>query len=153
MYIPNGTPNAAADENALSTIPMAPARFPIEKLSPTVDKISAFRIPPKIPVNILAISNKKKLFASPHAKVPTIKPKYAVRTAFLLGNLSIKKEDNKTAMPALIVYEATKNPNSLAVILKIFISCGPNGIITIKSMICVNLAPASAASKYFSFLL
>ena len=58
-----------------------------------------------------------------------------------------------TATPALIVYEAINQLNSAGLISNSFISLGPNGIMIIKSRICVNFVIEKRANKLFSILL
>ena len=55
-------------------------------------------------------------------------------------------------MPALKLYDDTMKPNACRPMAKCRISCGPSGIMIMKSTICVKLMHARTKSSIFSCL-
>jgi hypothetical protein len=71
---PDGTPSAAATENAVITIPMPVARRAGGTTSLTIAITSAPEMPPNEPHTARDASNAAKLCDIPHATVPSTKP-------------------------------------------------------------------------------
>jgi hypothetical protein len=76
---------------------------------------------------------------------------YPNSSTFFLSNLSTKKAAENPETAAAMLYEATTKLNCCADILKYGIRKFPNGIITMKSKMCVKFILAKSNNKILSF--
>ena len=74
-------------------------------------KTIVFKTPPKAPDKSLAIKSKFVFGASPHKRVAIAKRRKAQRRRAFLSNLSAIKPKKTPIIPALKLYEETREPN------------------------------------------
>lgn len=98
-FKPNGTPNAAAAENAVITMPIPAARRSGGTTSPMIDMIIAIDSPPKVPLTPRASNSVAAFVESPQKSVPQINPPYANSSNFLRSNRSINGAATRPKIP------------------------------------------------------
>ena len=86
------------------------------------------------------------------ASVAKLSKTHSARPNFLQLNQFIKTETSKPEAPAKKEEADITKPNWASTLLNICVNCGPSGIMTMKSTMCVNWMLASVRKSHSSRL-